>query len=46
MVFEVVEHTKLYISTKKIVIGGGEHPPHQPNFYLYPTVGNCEAESE
>ena len=23
MVFEVVEHTKLYISTKKIVIGGG-----------------------
>ena len=43
MVFEVVEHTKLYISTKKIVIGGGEH---QPNFYLYPTVGNCEAESE
>ena len=42
MVFEVVEHTKLYISTKKIVMGGG----HQPNFYLYPTVGNCEAESE
>ena len=23
MVFEVVEHTKLYISTKKIVMGGG-----------------------
>ena len=44
MVFEVVEHTKLYISTKKIVIGGGGE--HQPNFYLYPTVGNCEAESE
>lgn len=26
MVFEVVEHTKLYISTKKIVIGGGGTP--------------------
>ena len=27
MVFEVVEHTKLYISTKKIVIGGGGGTP-------------------